>query len=50
MQHGFGHRAKMAERSFEKGVADALLQKNVSDKVGGSPALHDTFVTVRKAG
>jgi thiosulfate reductase/polysulfide reductase chain A len=48
--HGFGHKADKATRSFKKGLSDAELQENVSDKVGGSPALHHTFVTVRKAG
>jgi thiosulfate reductase/polysulfide reductase chain A len=45
--HGFGHEAELAERSFNKGVSDAALMKNVSDPVGGSPGLHETFVTVR---
>jgi thiosulfate reductase/polysulfide reductase chain A len=39
----------MATRSYNKGVSDSLLQENISDKVGGSPALHDTFVTVKAA-
>jgi thiosulfate reductase/polysulfide reductase chain A len=46
MLHGFGHGAARAKRSFNKGLSDALLQENVYDKVGGSPAYHDTFVTV----
>lgn len=46
MLHGYGHEAVRAKRSFNKGLADALLQKNVYDKIGGSPAYHDTFVTV----
>ena len=49
MLHGFGHQAKSAARSYNKGVSDALLQENLTDKVGGSPALHDTFVTVKPA-
>ncbi|OQY56471.1 MAG: molybdopterin oxidoreductase [Desulfobacteraceae bacterium 4572_88] len=49
MLHGFGHEAKTATRSYNKGVSDSLLQKNISDEVGGSPALHGTFVQVRKA-
>jgi hypothetical protein len=24
-----------------------VLQENITDKVGGSPALHDTYVTVK---
>lgn len=47
MMHGFGHQAEMATRSFNKGVSDALLQENVTDMVGGSPAFHHTFVTVK---
>jgi thiosulfate reductase/polysulfide reductase chain A len=46
MVHGFGHEAKLAARSYNRGLSDALLQENVYDKVGGSPAYHDTFVTV----
>jgi thiosulfate reductase / polysulfide reductase chain A len=49
MLHGFGHHADMATRSFNKGVSDAVLQENVTDMVGGSPALHHTFVTVAPA-
>jgi thiosulfate reductase / polysulfide reductase chain A len=46
MLHGFGHEADNASRSCRKGVSDALLQENLTDKIGGSPALHDTFVKV----
>ena len=46
MLHGFGHMNKAATRSFNKGVSDSLLQENVMDTVGGSPGLHETFVTV----
>jgi thiosulfate reductase/polysulfide reductase chain A len=46
MLHGFGHEAKLAARSYNKGVADAVLQKNIYDPIGGSPAYHDTFVSV----
>jgi thiosulfate reductase/polysulfide reductase chain A len=49
MLHGFGHQARLAARSFNKGVSDALLEENITDRVGGSPALHDTFVTVQAA-
>ncbi len=45
--HGFGHQVEYATRSFNKGLSDALLQKNVSDKIGGSPGLHETFVQVK---
>jgi thiosulfate reductase/polysulfide reductase chain A len=47
--HGFGHEAKLAARSYNRGVSDSRLQENLTDKVGGSPALHDTFVTVKAA-
>jgi len=49
MLHGFGHEAKLATRTYNKGVSDSVLQENISDMVGGSPALHDTFVTIRPA-
>ncbi|MGD8981318.1 MAG: molybdopterin dinucleotide binding domain-containing protein, partial [Desulfobacterales bacterium] len=49
MLHGFGHQAKSATRSYNKGLSDALLQENLTDIIGGSPALHDTFVTVKPA-
>ena len=48
MLHGFGHRAEMASRCFSKGASDGELQENVSDMVGGSPALHHTLVTVSR--
>ena len=48
MLHGFGHEAELARRSYRKGVSDAVLQENITDKIGGSPALHDTFVTVKR--
>jgi thiosulfate reductase / polysulfide reductase chain A len=49
MLHGFGHQAQHATRCFNKGVSDSALQENITDKVGGSPALHDTFVTLKCA-
>jgi len=49
MLHGFGHEAQSATRCFNKGVSDSALQENITDKVGGSPALHDTFVTLKCA-
>ncbi len=48
MLHGFGHDVEYAGRSFKKGLSDALLQENLYDKIGGSPALHDTFVRVKR--
>ncbi len=47
MLHGFGHQAQLATRCYNKGVSDALLMENISDTIGGSPALHHTFVTVK---
>jgi thiosulfate reductase/polysulfide reductase chain A len=49
MLHGFGHKAKKADRAYNRGVSDSVLQENITDKTGGSPALHDTFVTVKAA-
>jgi len=49
MLHGFGHESKLAERSYGKGLSDGVLQENVTDMVGGSPGLHETFVTVKPA-
>ncbi len=46
MLHGFGHRAQWAKRTAGKGLSDALIQENKFDPIGGSPAFHDTFVTV----
>jgi thiosulfate reductase/polysulfide reductase chain A len=47
--HGFGHEARLATRCYGKGLSDSVLQENITDRVGGSPALHDTFVTVKLA-
>jgi thiosulfate reductase/polysulfide reductase chain A len=49
MLHGFGHESEWATRSYQKGVSDAILQENVSDMIGGSPALHHTLVSVEPA-
>ena len=49
MIHGFGHEAATAARCFRKGLSDSVLQENVTDRVGGSPAFHETFVTVKPA-
>jgi len=46
MMHGFGHTNKSAARSCDKGCSDAVLQENITDKIGGSPAFHDTFISV----
>ncbi|MFZ2445552.1 MAG: molybdopterin-dependent oxidoreductase [Syntrophobacteraceae bacterium] len=47
MLHGFGKTVPVQTRSHAKGACDALLQENVSDKVGGSPAYDNTLVRVR---
>ncbi len=49
MIHGFGKTVPAQTRCYRKGASDALLQENVSDRVGGSPALDDTLVQVRPA-
>ncbi|MGM0662696.1 MAG: molybdopterin-dependent oxidoreductase [Thermodesulfobacteriota bacterium] len=49
MLHGFGRDSKLAARTYRRGVSDSLLQENITDMVGGSPALHHTFVTVTPA-
>jgi len=47
MLHGFGRQVPATTRCYNKGASDTALQKNVTDMVGGSPGLHDTFVRVR---
>ncbi|MBM4284086.1 MAG: molybdopterin oxidoreductase [Deltaproteobacteria bacterium] len=47
MLHGFGKTVPVQTRCYQKGASDALLQENISDKIGGSPALDDTLVQVR---
>ena len=47
MLHGFGRRVPAQTRCFNHGACDAVLQENISDPVGGSPALHHTLVAVR---
>jgi thiosulfate reductase/polysulfide reductase chain A len=47
MLHGFGKTVPSQTRCYQKGASDALLQENISDKVGGSPALDETMVEVR---
>ncbi len=47
MLHGFGKTVPVQTRCYLKGASDALLQENVSDQVGGSPAFDNTVVTVR---
>lgn len=47
MLHGFGKTVPAQTRCYLKGASDALVQENISDTVGGSPALDDTLVQVR---
>ena len=47
MLHGFGHESERMTRAYQKGLSDGLLIENITDRVGGSPAFHDTFVTVK---
>ena len=47
MLHGFGKTVPAQTRCYLKGASDALLQENLSDQVGGSPALDQTVVRVR---
>jgi len=49
MLHGFGRRVPATTRCYGKGASDTVLLDNVTDMIGGSPGLHDTFVTVRPA-
>lgn len=49
MLHGFGHQVPLAERSYKKGLSDSVLMHNITDKIGGSPGLHETIVSVKKA-
>ena len=48
MLHGFGKTVPAQTRCYLKGASDALLQENVSDPVGGSPAFDNTLVQVRR--
>jgi thiosulfate reductase/polysulfide reductase chain A len=47
MLHGFGKTVPAQTRCYQKGASDAVIQENLSDKVGGSPALDETVVTVK---
>lgn len=49
MLHGFGKTASAQTRAFSKGASDAMIQENVSDMAGGSPAYDSTIVRVRPA-
>ncbi|MCL6634471.1 MAG: molybdopterin-dependent oxidoreductase [Peptococcaceae bacterium] len=47
MLHGFGRRVPALTRCYKKGASDTILQENITDMVGGSPALQHVYVTVR---
>ena len=47
MLHGFGRKVPAQSRSFNKGASDTALQENITDMVGGSPALQHVHVKVR---
>lgn len=47
MLHGFGRQVPVLTRCYRKGASDTLLQENITDMVGGSPALQHVQVTVR---
>jgi thiosulfate reductase/polysulfide reductase chain A len=47
MLHGFGKTVPAQSRCYLKGASDAMLQENLSDPVGGSPAFDNTLVQVR---
>jgi thiosulfate reductase / polysulfide reductase chain A len=47
MLHGFGREVPATTRCNGKGASDTALQANVTDMIGGSPGLHETFVKVR---
>jgi thiosulfate reductase/polysulfide reductase chain A len=49
MLHGFGKTVPAQTRCYRKGAHDAMLQENISDMAGGSPALDETLVRVRPA-
>ncbi|KJS12372.1 MAG: molybdopterin oxidoreductase [Peptococcaceae bacterium BRH_c8a] len=47
MLHGFGRRVPALTRCYNKGGSDTALQENITDMVGGSPALQHVHVTVK---
>ncbi len=49
MLHGFGRKVPVLTRCYGKGASDTMLQENVTDMVGGSPALQHVCVRVRPA-
>jgi thiosulfate reductase/polysulfide reductase chain A len=49
MLHGYGKRSKWQKLVCGVGASDAELLETAWDQVSGAAALHETFVTVRKA-
>ena len=47
MIHGFGKTVPAQTRCYLKGASDSILEENISDPVGGSPAYDDTLIRVR---
>ena len=47
MLHGFGKTVPAQTRCYQKGAHDAVVQENISDMAGGSPAYDETLVQVR---
>ncbi len=47
MLHGFGRKVPVLTRCYKKGASDTMLQENMTDMVGGSPALQHVYVKVR---
>ncbi|MFZ5647530.1 MAG: molybdopterin-dependent oxidoreductase [Bacillota bacterium] len=45
--HGFGRKVPVLTRCFNKGASDTALQENITDMVGGSPALQHVCVKVK---
>ncbi|MFZ5633182.1 MAG: molybdopterin-dependent oxidoreductase [Bacillota bacterium] len=45
--HGFGRKVPVLTRCYKKGASDTMLQENVTDMVGGSPALQHVYVSVK---
>jgi len=48
MLHGYGHKEVESKRSYGKGVPDSLFEERHYDKIGGSPAMDHTWITVKK--
>jgi thiosulfate reductase/polysulfide reductase chain A len=49
MLHGFGKRSPWLKRAYNRGGSDSAILETAWDKVSGNAAMHETFVTVRKA-